>query len=159
LIQEYGALMNRLAPALLDDCSQSRPVAGAYSPYGVIYGFSSDLIGHMVFTALLPASATPFGFEDVFTDGDADKLAWVSGWRKLPHLNPEVAKQFDYPQRFAEDIFDRIERTLRKHADPQSNGKLQSGRMLIVPAADRQVAASTPPITDVPLAYIGSSDV
>ena len=30
--------------------------------------------------------------------------AWVSGWRKLPHLKPEVVKLFDYPQQFAEDM-------------------------------------------------------
>ena len=44
------------------------------------------------------------------------KLAWVSGWRKLPHLTQDVNKQFDYPQQFAEDVFDRIERALRRRA-------------------------------------------
>jgi hypothetical protein len=60
----------------------------------------------------------------------------VSGWRKLPHLKPEVAKLFDYPQQFAEDIFNRIEQALRRQADSKAS---------LIP--------------DLPVRYIGSSDM
>ena len=65
----------------------------------------------MALKTLQPDAVTHFSLEDVFVGGEAstDKLAWVSGWRKLPHLKREVEKLFDYPQQFAEDIFDRIE--------------------------------------------------
>jgi hypothetical protein len=161
-LQEYRALIGRLSQPLLDDCSHARPVAGAYSPYGVIYGFSVDLVAHMVFKALLPEATTPFSFEDVFSDGDADKLAWVSGWRKLPHLTPEVAKQFDYPQQFAEAIFGRIERVLQERATGQSStGRRtdgRSGRLFIVSEGGRQAESTTSHIPDLPTRYIGSSD-
>ena len=136
LLQEYEARIGRVSKPLHDDCPHFRPVAGAYSPYGVLYGFSSDLIEHMALKALQPDAVTRFGLEDVFVGGDAntDKLAWVSGWRKLPHLKPEVAKLFDYPQQFAEDIFDRIEHALRRRvSDGEANAVVQTGRLFVLP--------------------------
>src|SRR6185503_4152667 len=40
LLQEYEARIRRLSKPLSDDCQHFRPVDGAYSPYGVLYGFS-----------------------------------------------------------------------------------------------------------------------
>ena len=118
LFEKYAALIDRVSKPLLDDCPHFRPVAGAYSPYGVLYGFSADLLKHMVLKASQPDSVNHFGLEDVFVAGDADTLAWVNGWRKLPHLAPDAQTLFDYPQRFAEDVFDRIEQALRRAALP-----------------------------------------
>ena len=56
LVQEYEARIDRVARPLSDDCSRFRPVAGAYSPFGVLYGFSCDLLKHMV---LKTVSQTP----------------------------------------------------------------------------------------------------
>ncbi len=114
LLQEYAGLISRLAQPLHEDCRHFRPVDGAYSPYGVIFGFSSNLTEHMALKALHPDAMTQFSLEDVFAEGSADKLAWVSGWRKLPHIEPGVQRLFDYPQQFAEDMFDRIEQALRR---------------------------------------------
>ena len=153
LFQEYEARIGRMSKRLHDDCRHFRPAAGACSPYGVLYGFSSDLIEHMVFKTLQPDAVTRFSLEDVFAGGDAgtEKLAWVSGWRKLPHLPPEVTKQFDYPQQFAEDVFNRIERTLRRRAsNGEASALTQTGRMFILPAED---------LPDLPARYIGSSNV
>ena len=142
LFDEYKARIGRVSRALYDDCAQFRPVAGAYSPYGVLYGFATDLIEHMALKALQPDAVTHFSLEDVFVGGDAnseerrqgvpgdrDKLAWVSGWRKLPHLKPEVVKQFDYPQQFAEAIFDRIEHALRRRVSSET---VPTGRLFIL---------------------------
>ena len=99
LIQEYEARIGRLAKPLYDDCSHFRPTAGACSPYGVLYGFSTDLVEHMALKTLQPDAVTRFSLEDVFVDGDAngDKLAWVSGWRKLPHLKAGSRKAVRLP--------------------------------------------------------------
>jgi hypothetical protein len=113
LLQEYEARIGRVAPALAGDAARFRPIAGAYLPYGVLYGFSTHLLEHMTLKASQPEAVTPFSLEDVFTQGDATKLAWVNGWRKLPHITPEVARQFDYSQDFAEAMFARVERALR----------------------------------------------
>jgi hypothetical protein len=160
LLQEYEARLGRVSKLLHDDCPRFRPVAGAYSPYGVLYGFSTDLIEHMALKASQPDAVTHFGLEDVFVDGDADtgKLAWVSGWRKLPHLTPDVERLFDYPQQFAEDVFARIEQALRTRvSDGGANTEVRTGRLFLVPdhLKDDSEASLIP---DLPAAYIGPSD-
>ncbi len=153
LLHEYEARIGRVSKPLSDDCPHFRPVAGAYSPYGVLYGFSSDLMEHMALKATQPDAVTHFSLEDVFVDGDAntDKLAWVSGWRKLPHLKREVEQLFDYPQQFAEDIFDRIEHALRRRVSGgESNAVVQTGRLFILAADDRQ---ADPKASLIPEAY------
>ena len=162
LIQEYEARIGRLAKPLYDDCSHFRPTAGACSPYGVLYGFSTDLVEHMALKTLQPDAVTRFSLEDVFVDGDAngDKLAWVSGWRKLPHLKPEVATQFDYPQQFAEDVFDRIEHALhRRVSGGEANAVVQTGSLFVLPEDDRAGDSKASLIPDLPVQYIRSSDM
>ena len=115
----------------------------------------------MTLKAVQPEAVTHLSLEDVFVGGDANsgKLAWVTGWRQLPHLKPDVAKLFDYPQQFAEDIFDRIEHALRRRvSDGESNAVVQTGRLFILAAEDLQVDSRVSQIPDLPVRYIGSSD-
>jgi hypothetical protein len=161
LLQEYEARLGRVSKPLFADCPSFRPVAGAYSPYGVLYGFSSDLLEHMVFKTLQPDAVNRFGLEDVFVDGHANtgKLAWVSGWRKLPHLPREVEELFDYPQQFAEDMFDRIEQALRRRvSDGEPKAVAQTGRLFIVPEDRLRTDSKASLIPDLPVRYIESSD-
>ena len=160
LLQEYETRIGRVAKPLSDVCPHFRPVDGAYSPYGILYGFSSHLIEHMALKASQPDAATHFSLEDVFVGGDTDTLAWVSGWRKLPHLQREVEKLFDYPQQFAEDIFGRIEQALRRRvSDGEANAGVRTGRLFILSGDDRQTDSKASLIPDLPLRYIGSSDM
>ena len=161
LLQEYEGRIGRVSKPLYDDCPHFRPVAGAYSPYGVLYGFSSDLMEHMALKTLQPDGVTHFSLEDVFVGGEAntDKLAWVSSWRKLPHLTPEVEKLFDYPQQFAEDVFDRIEEALRRRvSDDEANAVAHVGRLFLLPGDNLQADSNASLIPDLPVRYIGSSD-
>jgi hypothetical protein len=108
---------------------------------------------HMALKATQPDAVTHFSLEDVFVDGDAnsDKLAWVSGWRKLPAPQTEVEQLFDYPQQFAEDIFDRIEHALRRRvSDGASNAVGQTGRLFILAADDLQADSK---VSLIPEAY------
>jgi hypothetical protein len=161
LLEEYDARIGRLSKPLSEDCSDFRPVAGAYSPYGVLYGFSSHLMEHMALKASQPDATTPFSLEDVFEhvligeDAGAGRLAWVSGWRKLPHLTREVEKLFDYPQHFAEDMFDRIEHALRRRVSDDE----VTGRLFIVPGDTLHTDSTASLISDVPVRYIASSDM
>ena len=162
LLQDYEARIARVAKPLSDDCPHFRPVAGAYSPYGVLYGFSSDLLEHMTLKTAQPDAVRDFGLEDVFVAGDTNsgKLAWVSGWRKLPHLTRDVEKLFDYPQQFAEDIFERIEHALRRRvAGGGADVLVPTGRLFIVPVDTLQTDAATSLISDLPVSYIRSSDM
>ena len=75
----------------------------------------------MALKALEHDAETRFSLEDVFQDDvfddgstSAAKLAWVNGWRKLPHIDREVQRLYDYPQQFAEDVYGRIESELRR---------------------------------------------
>lgn len=162
LLQEYQALIPRLSGALYQDCAHFRPVEGAYSPYGVIYGFSSNLTEHMAFKTLQADTVTRFTVEDVFANEEAGrgKLDWVSGWRKFPHIDEEVQKRFDYPQRFAEDTFNRVERALRKRAsgDPM-HASASTGRLHVLPGNDPDVDVKLEAIPELPIQYVGSSDL
>ena len=159
LFAEYAARVGRVVKALRDDCSQFRPAAGTYSPYGVLYGFATNLLEHMALKALQPDAVSRFGLEDVFSAGDADTLAWVNNWRKLPHLTREVASQFEYPQQFAEEIFERIDRALRRRvADDEANVVAQTGRLFVVPEDAPQADSTSTHVADLPLRYIHSSD-
>jgi hypothetical protein len=159
LIREYEALLGRMSTSLAEDCPRFRPAAGAYSPFGILYGFSSDLLEHMALKSLQPDAVTRFSIEDVFVSGGAGsgKLAWVTGWRQLPHVPREVQQLFDYPQQFAEDVFDRIERALRARAAGGEAAAVATGR-LFIDAADPQADSQASPIPDLPIRYIGSSD-
>jgi hypothetical protein len=152
--------MGRMAEPLKDDCSHFRPLDGAYSPYGVFYGTPSNLTEHMAFKTLQRDAVTHFSLEDVFADGSADKLAWVVGWRKLPHIDREVQRQHEYPQQFAEEIFDRIEHALRRRVSgAEPNNVSRTGRVFRLHEDSPQPDAEAPLIAEVPVRYIGSSDM
>jgi hypothetical protein len=113
----------------------------------------------MALKATQPTAVTRFSLEDVFVAGEADKLAWVSGWRRLPHVPREVLKLFEYPQQFAADVFDRIELALRRCvADGDTSGAVQNGRLFILAADDPRADFKTSPIPNLPVQYVTSSD-
>ena len=158
LLREYEALIVRTSKLLHDDCSHFRPADHPYSPYGALYGFSSRLLEHMALTATQPNAVTAFSLEDVFVDGEADKLAWVSGWRKLPHVPREVLKLFEYPQKFAEDVFERIERALRRRVNgDEASACVRHGRLFVLPE-DGSQAPEASSIPDLPVQFLLSSD-
>lgn len=147
LLGEYTMLINRLAGSLHEDCLEFRPVPGSCSPYGVIYGFSNNLLEHMAVKTLQADTGMRFSLEDAFVDerDGTDRLAWVSGWRKLPHIDPEVLKMYEYPQQFAEEIFARIEQALGHHGTAR-------------PATGRLSLAAASSWPELPARYVVSSD-
>ena len=149
LLEEYAARIARLAKPLQDDCRHFRPVDGAYSPFGAFFGVSSNLLEHMVLKTLQPGGIARFGLEDVFTAGNADKVTWVNGWRKLPHVDPEVQELYAYPAEFAEKTFERVEQALRTRA---SGATVSTGRLFVVTEPDSKA------LPDVPVRHIRSSD-
>jgi hypothetical protein len=156
LLQQYAALITRLAQPLFEDCLHTKPVDGTWSPYGVLYGFASNLLELMAFKTLQRDADTQFSMEDVFTDGDAARLAWVNGWRNLPHIKPEVVKHFTYPRQFADAIYARVEHALHRRVAADTNAV--TGRLFILSDEDLQGDAQLAQIPDLPLRYIVSSD-
>jgi hypothetical protein len=162
LLEEYATRIAHVSPLLDEDCPRFRPGAGTYSPYGLLYGFASDLLEHMALKALQPDAERRFCLEDVFVSGEAgaDKLAWVNGWRRLPHVAPEVTQRFAYPQQFAEDLFARLEGALRRRvAKDETKAAARTGTLVVVPRDGAEAAAQAPEIPDLPVRYVGSSDV
>jgi hypothetical protein len=158
LLADYKVLVSRLAKPLSADCQHSRPVAGAYSPYGTLYGFSSNLLELMAFKTLQLDAQSRFSMEDIFTTGAADKIAWANGWRNLPHIKPEVVKQFEYPEQFAHDMHARIEQALQRRVDEgDTSASVQAGRLFIL-ADDQQAAGELSHVLDLPVRYVHSSD-
>jgi hypothetical protein len=150
-LREYSALIDRLASPLREDGPRFRPVHGCVSPYGVMFGIPSNLIEHMALKTMEHDAETRFSIEDVFDDThgetSAARLAWVNGWRKLPHIAPEVRRQYEYPQQFAEEICTRIEQELGRH----DSGISKSGRIYIGAGSDSE-------IPELPARYFVSSD-
>ncbi len=158
LLQDYRLLLGRLAPPLLADCQYSQPPADGYSPYGALYGFASNLLELMAFKTLQPEAVSHFSLEDVFTVGDAAKRAWVNSWRQLPHIKPDVIKQFVYPAQFADAIHARIAQALQRCVEAaQANSVGATGRLFIV-CADAAAAATLAQMPALPRRYLLSSD-
>ncbi len=161
LLKEYGALIDRLTGPLRDDLPRFRPINGGCSPYGVIFGLPSHLIEHMALKTLQRDAETRFSLEDVFDDGDtsAAKLAWVNGWRQLPHIGPEVQRLYDYPQQFAEEIYGRIEHEIRRRdSNAEACSRSRTGCLYIVPGDGSQPDSKALEIPELPSRYFGSSD-
>ncbi|HUF71657.1 MAG TPA: hypothetical protein VMR74_02040 [Gammaproteobacteria bacterium] len=161
LYRGYEALIGRLAESLHEECPRFRPAEGACSPYGIIFGTPTNLTEDMAFRTLQPDAVSRFKVEDVFADGDTDpdKLAWVNGWRKLPHVDREVQKLYEYPHQFAEDVFARVEHALRRRvADGGSSDEARTGRLFIVAEDDAGGDSNAASIPDLPVRYIASSD-
>jgi len=164
LLKEYGPLINRLIKSLRHDFPRFRPVDGAYSPYGVIFGLPSHLIEHMALKALQYDAETRFSLEDVFMDEVFDdtnpaKLAWVNGWRNLPHIDREVQRLYDYPQQFAEDVYHRIENELRRRdSDAEACDGSRTGRLYIMSGGAPETDSKASAIPELPPRYFVSSD-
>jgi hypothetical protein len=166
LLKEYRALMDRSIKSLRDDFPRFRPVDGGCSPYGVIFGLPSHLIEHMALKAIQHDAEMRFSLEDVFLDdvfdnGDTSvaKLAWVNGWRKLPHIDREAQRLFEYPQQFAEDVYDRMEREFtRRDSNAEACDGSRTGRLYIAFGDDPETDSKAPVIPELPIRYFGSSD-
>jgi hypothetical protein len=161
LLEEYKARIGRLGASLLADCAKLRPVEGRCSPYGVIFGTATNLIEDMALKTLDLDAETRFSLEDVFADDDphGDKLAWVNGWRQLPHVAPEVQRLYSYPHQFAVEIFGRVEQALQRHvAESAAGSRARTGRLTIVTANDTQAESSASAVPDLPARYIRSWD-
>lgn len=154
LLAQYAELMPRLAKPLQEDCARMAPQPDGWSPYGALYGFASNLLELIAFRTLLRDAQPELCMEDVFTAGDARKREWGEGWRRLPHIRPEIAQQFAFPQAFAEAIHARVATALQRRAG--GSAEVPSGRLFIgtVDASDGVAA----PVSDLPPRYVVSSD-
>jgi hypothetical protein len=116
-------------------------------------------VEHIAFKALHRDDVAPFGLEDVFVAGGADKQAWVAGWRKLPHVDRRLQRLYAFPQPLTAALFARIEHALRVRATGEESAAPRTGELHVVAADDAQAASSAAAIPHLPVRYVGSSDV
>lgn len=154
---DYARLIERLAASLSEDGTQFRPGAGAYSPYGAIFGTPSNLTEDIALKVLDREASTGFVLEDVFVAGGADKLTWVDGWRDLPHVPAEVRELYAFPRSFAEAIHARIEHALHA-ATRGAKASVATGRLRVIEITDAEAAAGRAGIADLPPGGVLSSD-
>lgn len=147
LLAEYRTQLKALAPALLEDSRRCRPQAGAYAPYGALFGFSSNILELLAFKTLVQEPVPPYALEDAFSPGDASKRAWVNAWRQLPHVKPEVVAQYAYAEDFVDALHTRIEAALAQCVAGVSHS---AGRLQL-----RAAAGSLP---ELPVRHVLASD-
>ena len=158
LIDAWRDLIGQHAADLLQDCAQQRPPECGYSPYGALYGFSSNLLELIAFKTLQLDADIRFGMEQVFEPSDAVRRAWINAWRHLPHVAPDVTRQFEYPQDFVAAVAQRVEQALQRRV--AGLRPAASGRLCIVQEAG-PAAAADPVLPDVgwlPPAYVLSQE-
>ena len=160
LFREYAQLIGKLAASLREDCARSAPQVGAYSPYGILFGFPSNILEHMALKSTQPGAESRFGIEDAFADGEAGdgRLEWVSGWRKLPHVSAEMQAMYEYPQQFAQEIFQRILEALRRCSLREVPGNARATGRIFIAAPQEAPAGTSTAAPELPSEYILASD-
>lgn len=138
-LSRYGELIGRLATSLADDAPQCAPSQNGYSAYGIIYGFSSDILGNMAVRTLISKSSVEFSLEDAFVGrGDAEtRSAWTMAWRSRFHEGGERAI-LEYSDEFAEQIWERLMKALHActtRSSESHEAPLPTGRLFVVPSS------------------------
>jgi hypothetical protein len=152
LLQRYGELAGQLAASLREDASAFDPDRHEYSPYGITYGFSADLLSNMAQSGLVSQPSLRLSFEDTFVGrggpagnaGNEEKLARARSWEALPVREGEN-QHFEHSAEWARRAFGMLvkgleARALRQHAPNASD--FPDTRLFIVPESD--VAESLP---------------
>ena len=134
-LSRYGELIGRLGKSLEDDAATLAPSPDGYSPYGIIYGFASDILGNMAMRALIAKSSLEFSLEDAFiASHDRDtRLAWTTAWKSAFHAGGERAI-LEYSHEFADQIDRRLRNALHALTTPEDQ-PLPAGRVFVVPSS------------------------
>lgn len=142
-LSRYGELIARLASSLEDDALRLAPAPDGYSPLGIVYGFSSDILGNMAMRTLIAKSALAFSLEDAFvaSDDSAVRLAWTTPW-KSPFHEGGARAILEYSPDLAEQIYQRLRRALHALTAPTEQPHRPTGQLFVIPSS-----VATDPLT------------
>lgn len=136
LLQQYGELIRRLAPALLEDALRFAPAEGSYSPFGLSYGFCADLLSMMALGPLVSQPPSCLSLEDVFdTRARIERSPMSVGAAALP--TPQGQQPIEYSHAWADRMFARTMDALRARAHqagPNVSG-VATSRLYVAPEA------------------------
>jgi hypothetical protein len=137
LLGHYGELLADVAASLAEDAPSFAPSHGAYSPYGVAYGFVADVLSNIALDTLVSQPSRGLSLEDMFVSRGSldDKLARAQGWAKLP-VRAGEREHFHHSREFADQCFARTVdalalRTARTETPNASAGP--DARLFVVP--------------------------
>jgi hypothetical protein len=121
ILDEYRELIGRLAEPLKQDAAALTPAPGAYSPFGISYGFAADLLSNMALETQVSQSPSSLSFEDTFASRGSleDKLLRAKVWSELPTL-PGERDHFSHSAEFAAQTFARLIAALDARAQQKS---------------------------------------
>ncbi len=131
-LARYAELLAEAGPSLCSDVGRIER-SGAYSPFGIAYGFCADLFSNAAMDALVhrPAGAVPL--EDLFDsrDGGDEKIAQARRWAQLPKRAGE-RDHFEHSPEWAAAVVERVTGALearighpaRPNASPTRNARL-----------------------------------
>jgi hypothetical protein len=136
-LSRYGELIHRLAASLAEDAAAFQPAGNGYSPYGIAYGFSSDIIGNMALRTLIAKTPFDFSLEDAFVGSSnaEDKLAWTKAWKTGRRASGELAI-LEYSDEFAAQIYERMMGALRGRSalgHGRDGSQRPRGRLFVLP--------------------------
>jgi hypothetical protein len=139
LLEQYCDLIGRLAGSLWEDAAvlASSFSEGAYSPFGICYGFVADMLSNIANCTLVSSTAAALSLEDMFRSrGELNaKSAWAQVWAELPRRKGE-RDHFYYSTEFAAQNFARLMAALDARASRKTELNTSG-------AADAQIYIST----------------
>lgn len=126
LCKLYTQLMQKAHTQLLADAELLNKADLTFSPLGVLFGCSSNLIELMAFKTLTYGSEKSFSLEDIFISASQAtakaKKNWVSQWRQFPHVPSEISKRYEYSSDWAIQLQLRVLNELRIFVNPTEIG-------------------------------------
>jgi hypothetical protein len=139
-LARYAELIGRTAESLKEDARLIDPAQAAYSPLGIVYGFSADILSNMVLNTLCSPSSSSgadLSLEDTFISRGRleEKRAQAQEWQCLPKSEGE-RDAFEHSTEWAEQMFGRMLRALEARAARPTGPNASScpqARLYVVP--------------------------
>ena len=159
VLARYGELIARTAESLKQDVLLLDPAQAGYSPFGIVYGFSADILSNMVLNTLCSSSATDLSLEDTFTSRGRleQKRTQAQEWQRLPKAAGE-RDPFEHSTEWAAQMFARLFKALEARAarptEPDASGCPQTC-LYVVP---RGVAIDSLPNGALPVGIVSAQE-
>jgi hypothetical protein len=161
-LTRYAELIGRTAESLKEDAHLLDPAQAAYSPFGIVYGFSADILSNMVLNTLRSApssSGADLSLEDTFISQERleQKRIRAQEWQRLPKAEGE-RDAFEHSTQWAEQMFGRMLGALDARAarPTESNASTcAQARLYVVP---RGVATDSLPLGVLPDGIVSAQE-
>ncbi len=159
VLARFGELIARTAESLKQDAVLLDPAQAAYSPLGVVYGFSADIFSNMVLNTLCSPSSTDLSLEDTLTSRGRleQKRTQAQEWQRLPKAEGE-RDPFEHSTEWAAQMFARLFKALEArvaHPTEPNASSYRQARLYVVP---RGVTIDALPVDALPAGIVSAQE-